>query len=279
MTDELPQTQPTQEIPVAPAPPEAAPPVGAPTDAESLRKSLRRHRIWLIVITVVMSLLLIVNGFILLMTWGIGAGIGMSGPEVGDAAVKQAEQEIRGAYGSRVKDIDVRTVKMDYGMSISFPFSLMAGESGESLYASYRLKDSKVVFANVLIEGLPGEDIAAMGMLPTKGPLSSRMTEKQLNSFLKAYAAETSKPLGGITRYGQGRYALDTGSRVPEEIRVGDKSYATDSLWSAVEGKVVTGDKVDMDLADEMGTNVLVFEEDAKTGEFTCLGSDSSYGM
>lgn len=254
-----------QEVPV---PQPAADEAADTTSFEALQKSVRKHRIWLIVITIALSLLLLLNGCSLVMNFGFGM---FAGPRIEEGDIQQTKNQVKDAYGKRLKSVEVRTVKASYE-GMPFPYSILEGGLSETLYIEYTLNDSKVVFANVLTEGPMGNDVAASGLLPTKGPLTSRMTAEQLDHFLEAYAKETRDPLGGVMRYGDGLYAMEMGGRTPDEIKVGDKEYATEDLWSATKGLVVSGDKADMDMMG-MESSALVFREDPETGEFTCLGT------
>lgn len=243
----------------------------------ALAVSVRRHRIWLIILTSVLALM--TAGIVAMVMLAVGIGsFASESLGVSEESVAKAKQEVEGAYGDRLKKIDVRSVEVDYG-GTAFPFSLMSGGSMKSLYVEYSLKDSDVVFADLLSSGMFGEGVASSGMLPTKGSLVSRMSPEKFDRLLAAYSAETKTPLGAIRRYGDDSYFSETGSKVPDELTVGDRTLPTKELWSAVEGRIIKGDSVDMSDDADYSRNALIFWEDPATGEFAFLGTEPSNSM
>jgi hypothetical protein len=124
-----------------------------------------------------------------------------------------------------------------------------------------------------------GEGVASSGMLPTKGSLVSRMSPEKFDRLLAAYADETKSPLGAVRRYGDESYFSETGSKVPDELTVGDRTLPTKELWSAVEGRIIKGDSVDMSGDSDYSRNALIFWEDPATGEFAFLGTEPTNSM
>lgn len=257
---------------VEPAESIAPPAVDAAASLARLQASSRRHLIWLIVLTVFMALALCGVISVVGMTFGIGAVF--EGPDMAsDEQISEAEREIEAAYGAKLQDLEVRGVEVTYG-DVPFPYSIMSGGDMESLYIEYELKGSDVVVADLLEAGFYGDGLSSSGMIPTKGSLVSRMEIDQFERLLAAYGAETTAPLGSIRRYGDKPYYMETGTSIPDELTVGDKSYPTKELWTANEGRIIEGDSVDMNDEEGMGRSALIFREDTATGEFEFLGTE-----
>ncbi len=183
-------------------------------------------------------------------------------------------EEIESAFGDELESLDVRTVRVDYGEP--FPFSLISGMPGgeEAIYVEYKLKGVDVVIADV--PGGPwGFDLVNSGILPVRGSLASRMTHEQFGRILRAYAEETEAPLGSVRRYGDSSGMMYYDSPSPDEIVVAGIEYPTKELWSAVEGTLIEGERIDMSLGMDYVRKALVFHEHPETGEFEYLGSES----
>lgn len=237
-----------------------------------LEASVRRHRIWLIILTATMVVALCGVTSVVGLTLGVGATLGE--PDMaGDEQISKAKQEIELAYGERLRDLEVRAVEVEYGAA-PFPYSLMSGGGMESLYIEYGLTGSDVLVANLLESGMFGGGLSTSGMLPTKGSLVSRMELQQFERLLTAYGNQTKAPLGSVRRYGDRPYPTETGVSVPEEVTVGDTSYPTKELWTVSEGRVVKGDSIDMSDESGLGRSSLIFRENTATGEFVFLGTE-----
>jgi hypothetical protein len=248
-----------------------------------LAKTVRGLKRWVIGLTIVVALMAIGGAAtVSVAAWGIfaipGAMMGTS-MEPSAEAIEDTRSEIRSALGDRLDKLDVRAVTIDYGFGPPFPYSLMAGAGdSKSIYVEYRLKDSPTLIAGVL-EGSPfGMDVASSGMLPTKGSLSSRMTDEQFERILKAYAVETRAPFGSVRRYGD-RSAMMEGRAVPDKVRVGSQEYPSLELWSVTQGTLAKGDRISMDETHNFSGKSYVFHEDSKSGEFTCVGTEPAYGL
>lgn len=246
--------------------------VTSPVTLAALEASIRRHRIWLIILTLAMVLSACGATTVVGLTLGLGATSG--GPDMAsDERVSGIKEEIGVACGDRLEDVQVRAVEVKYGAA-PFPYSLMSGGNMESLYVEYRLKDSDVLIANLLEPGMYGDSLSASGMLPMKGSLASRMSLEQFERLLAAYGSQTKTPLGSVRRYGDRPYLSPSGSTVPDEVTVGDARYSTKELWSVTEGKVIKGESLDISEDMGLGRNALIFREDKATGEFVFLGTE-----
>ncbi len=271
---------PSAQVPTAtdaPATPEIPQPHAEEISPAALAASVRRIKIWLTILSVIMGIALIgACGIVATAVLGI-AGLDSGGPQVDKAEVESVKAEFQTALGDDLESLEVRAVSMNFG-DAPFPFSILSGGSGgeSAIYVEYRLKSSPVVVADVL-GGPFGNNPRGSGMIPTKGTLASRMTDEQFSRILAAYAAETKSPLGTIRRYNDQSEMMDGPSTTPEKIIIGNKEYKSGELWSAVEGKIIEGDSVDMNTGDfgEPRT-AFVFHEDPKTGEFSFLGTESS---
>lgn len=241
----------------------------------ALAVSVRRIRLWLIVLS------LIVSGMVFVGVAVAGLFVmSFRGPESEilptTRGVDDVREEFKSALGSRLESIAVREVSIDFG-SPPFPYSLLRGETGEKMtYVEYRLKGSPVLVAGML-GGPFGGDPSRSGMLPTRGSLASRMTDQQFQRLLSAYAAETKEPLGSVRRYTDRPYMQ--GGDVPEKVAVGARQYPARELWSAVEGRLVKGDRVTFSDESMFGRDALIFHEDPKTGAFTYLGTEPANGF
>ena len=253
-------------------PPRVPVPDVVPSIAE-LARSVRRHRIWLIILTLVLVLPLIAScGSIAFLASTFGPMSDMS--TIQDEEADRTRQEIEDALGDRIEDLEVRVVSMSYGDS-GFPFSLMpSGYDEQSLYVEYRLKDSGVVVADLV--GPYAMDAASAGLIPTRGSLASRMTDQQYDRLIAAYAAESNSPLGSVRRYNDAESMMMEETTVPAEVVVGDTTYPSKELWSATEGRIVRGESFNADEEMSFTRRVYVFHEDPKTGEFTPLGTESA---
>jgi len=274
---------PSAQIPAAPEAP-AAPEIPQPHAEEIspavFAASLRRIKIWLTILSVIMGIAVIgACGIVATAVFGI-AGLESGPPQVDQAEVESVKAEFQTALGDKLESLDARPVSMNFG-DAPFPFSILSGGYGGEnvIYVEYRLQDSPVVVADVL-GGPFGNDPQGSGMMPTKGTLASRMTDEQFSRILAAYAAETKSPLGTIRRYNDQSERMDGPSTAPEKITIGNKEYKSGELWSAVEGKIIEGDSVDMNSGDfgEPRT-AFVFHEDPETGVFAFLGTESSETM
>jgi hypothetical protein len=260
-------------------------PVASPAEqpeVAALNKSVRRLTIWLVILTVVVGLTFVcVGGAIVVSVAGFG-GFVSDGISQGELDTETPMVEIKNALGDKLESADVRSVTIDYGDEVPFPFGLMgAGMDEQSLYVEIHLKDSDVVIAGVL-NGMYGDDLLASGVLPTKGSLTSRMTDEQFKRILDAYAAETKLPLGSVRRYNDVSSEMaEPGTAVPETVIIGNKKFKSAELWSAVEGTLVKGDTLKLSGTSfyENGPKAFVFHEDPETGEFTFLGTESTQSV
>ena len=240
---------------------------------EALKSSVRRLWIWLIVVSVVLAC--VVVGVFVAVAGVYAPMLGFSDESMGATpeTVTKTRQEIQNAYGDRIGNLTVRTVKVDE-MGLPFPYSMASGTDSKSLYVEYTLKDSNVVVADLMGLGPYGDNISASGMLPTKGSLVSRMSPEQFDRLLLAYGRETKSPLGSVRRYGDAPFEGEGGAVTPDEVTVGGKKYSTKELWSANEGRVITGDSVDLNDESDFNRNAFIFREDPATGEFVFLGTE-----
>lgn len=277
MTDQTP-------VPDAPYPPQTSSPAPAPVpnpvnpvplevgpSLADLAKSVRRHRIWLIALTVLMMLPVLLSCFSLLaIPMALDGFVGEM--SIDDEQLERARDEVEEAYGDRIKELDVRVVTTRYD---DMPFSFLSGAMNEeSLYIECELEDSGVLVADVISVVFGIEDLSGSGIIPTKGNLASRMSDEQLDAVLEAYAAETDAPLGSVRRYTDPGQMYDESSPAPDEVRIGKTAYPSQELWKISEGLVVKGDTVDGN-SDELFTRQgHVFHEDPETGEFTYLGTE-----
>lgn len=189
-----------------------------------------------------------------------------------DHQLERARDEVEEAYGQRIKKLDVRVVTMSYDDT---PFSFMSsGMDEELVYIECELK-SGVVIADPVSSFYGVENLSGSGIIPTRGSLTSRMTDEQLDAALAAYAAETDTPLGSVRRYTDDEMFDETDS-VPDEVEIGKKTYASKELWKFVEGLIVEGDTVDGNNESYYSRRAHVFHEDPDTGEFVYLGSESA---
>lgn len=266
-SDRIETPYPVQDPPLPPA-------LDVSPSLADLAKSVRRHKIWLIVLTVAVLVPVIVScGSIALVTSTFGLGSGM--PAIEAEEIDATRSEIEDALGGKIEDLDVRAVSMSYG-DTGFPYSFIdGGFDEESIYVEFRLKGSGVVVADV-IGGPFGMDAASSGLIPTRGSLASRMTDEQYDRLVAAYADETSAPLGAIRRYTDASFMMMEETSVPDEVVVGDTTYPSKELWSATEGKLISGDSVDMDVEMGASRSAFIFHEDPKTGEFTPLGTETA---
>lgn len=251
----------------------------ATNDGAGVEAAIRRLRVWLIVLTVLVAVL--VAAAIAGAIWLPGqidddaeeAEV-YPGMTVSDDQLATTRGEIENALGGAVADLEVRRVTMTFD-DTSIPAEA-AGEE-EFVYVSFRLVDSGVVVADI-VGGPYSHDVSSSGMVPTQGSLRSRMTERQFERFLAAYAEETTAPLGNVRRYNdRAEMGMMPGSVQSDRIRAGGKSYKVEDLWAATEGLLVEGDTIGME---EMGTmrKAFIFYEDPKTGAFTFLGTEPAAG-
>jgi hypothetical protein len=245
--------------------------------AAELLTTVRRLRAWLIVLSVLVALLVaaaIVAA--VLVPRAIDdrdetAFVGAIGPTADQVATTR--EEIESALGGSLEGLDVRLVTMKFD-DASMPADVPSEE--RFIYVQYTLKDSGVVVADI-VGGPFGPDPMTMGMLPTQGPLQSRMTPGQFDRFIAAYAHETTSPLGNVRRYNDRAEMMMPGSAPGEVVRVGNKKYKANDLWAATEGMTVEGDAVGMDVW-STSRKALVFYEDPKSGAFTFLGTEPALG-
>lgn len=265
MPDHTPLVEPCRPAPLASP--------GTPSTAD-LARSVRRLRVWLAVVTAVVSLFVVgacASGALML------TGFSMMGEEfagVTEEQVAATRREFELELGDRLERIEVRAVAIDYGEA-PFPYAFLEGSTDEkTLYVEYKLKGSDVLVAD-LVGGPMGEDAVSSGILPTEGSLNSRMTAEQFDRLLAAFAAETKSPLGVVRRYNDPPMWVGDESPVAAEVTVGTKEYRSKELWSATQGRIVEGDRVDVE--HDTGTRqALIFHEDPKTGVFTYLGTEPS---
>jgi len=246
--------------------------------AAKLVTTVRRLQIWVIVLTVLVALLIaaVIVGFV---RWPRDTDDDQvpanSTPvmTVTDQQLATARQEIQSAYGDTLDSLDVCRVTMDYNDP-----SLPAGAGGEEqfIYVNYRLKGSSVVVADI-VGGPFGPDAASMGMLPTQGSLTSRMTQEKFDRLLLAYAAETSAPLSNVRRYNDSIAMMVPGAPQNGVVPVGDKKYKASDLWAASEGLLVEGDRLGMETLGA-SRKALIFYEDPRSGAFTFLGTEPAVG-
>lgn len=253
-------------------------PTAEQPEVAALAKSVRGLKTWLVILTVVVGLTFAcVGGAIAVSVASLG-GLVSGGFDQGDLDTEAAKLEIQDALGGMLESVDVRTITMDYGDPMPLAFTLLGeGMSEKSLYVEIHLKRSDVVIANP-ISSMYGEDLSASGVLPTKGSLTSRMTDEQFKQILDAYAAETNLPLGSIRRYNDVASDMaEPGTAVPETVTIGNKKFKSAELWSAVEGTLVKGDTLNMnDGPFENGPKAFVFHEDPETGVFTFMGTENA---
>lgn len=245
----------------------------------TLVASVRRIKIWLGVVTALLVLLALAScGAMSVMFLGIGGFPFATGMSVSDEQIDAARRDFENGFGSDIESLDVRAVVIEYGDS-GFPFSLVQGAAGEeTVYVECHLKSSDVVIAD-LVGYMYGLDAASSGMIPTKGSLSSRMTQDQFDRLLEAFAAETDYPLGSVHRYADRDEMMFEGTSVGETILVGDKEYAANELWAATEGRLVEGDRIDVGTEPSATRDALIFHEDPATHEFVFLGTEPSMSM
>jgi hypothetical protein len=196
------------------------------------------------------------------------------GMTVSDEQLATTRAEIENALAGAIEDLEVRRVTMSFD-DPSIPAEATGEE--EFVYVSFRLSDSGVVVADI-VGGPYAPDVSSGGMVPTQGSLRSRMTERQFERFLAAYADETTAPLGNVRRYNDRvEMGMMPGTIQSDSIRAGGKSYQVEDLWAATEGLLIEGDTVGME---EMGTmrKAFIFYEDPKSGAFTFLGTESAAG-
>ena len=240
----------------------------------ALRTSVNRQRIWLIWLTVVTTVsVLCVLSVVALFTIGFSSALSQPS-HVSAEQLGQTKQEVERAYGDKLQKVEARAITLEIGGGPS-PFTILPGADSESIYVEYSLRGSSVVVAG-LLGGTFGNDIASSGMLPTEGSLASRMSLEQFQALLAAYGAETTSPLGSVRRYNDDPYANESGSKSSDEISVGAQTYPTKELWSAAEGRIIKGGRVDMNDSSSFARKAFIFREDPATGQFTFLGTEAA---
>lgn len=251
-----------------PAPPDrpaaGAEPGGA--SLEQLTVSVVRLRMWLIALTLAFALLTLGACSPLALLF-VGATFMDDGsPAPAASSVEDVRRQVGDAYGRRLTDLEVRVVSLSYG-DAPFPFSLVEGNE-KCVYLEAHLNDPDIVIADIVGSSA---DLVSSGLLPTRGPLSERLTDERFARLAAAFRARTESPLGRVFRYRE-QPSMDTES-LPDEVTVGGATYATEEMWSAVVGRSSVGDRID--LSDSGDTrDSLVFHEDPGTGEFTYVGTE-----
>lgn len=245
--------------------------------AHELAAALRRLKRWLIVLTVLVTLLvaaMIVAAVLVPRAIHDQQQSAYAGP-IGPTAdqVAATRQDVESALGARLESLDARLVTMKFD-DPSAPADVPGDE--QFIYVQYRVKGSDVLVADI-VGGPFGSDPASMGMLPTQGSLQSRMTQEQFDRVLAAYGRETSAPLSNVRRYNDRAEMMMPGSVQGGTVRVGKQTYKASDLWSATEGMQVTGDTVGMDVW-STDRKALIFYEDPKSGAFIFLGTEPAFG-
>lgn len=237
----------------------------ASTGDVDLARKVRNLRRWLLAVTAVFALsVLAIGAFAWLF---VSRFAGMEGPVVKPEQVAEIRQEYEKALGPRLAQLKVRAVRVDYGDAMG-PVPFFTPRE-ELVYVEYRLKDSKVVFANL---GGPGGEV---DLLPSRGSLESRMTDDQFAALLRAYEAETAAPFGGVHRYTDRGFDGPSNVSASDALTVAGKKYPQDELWVVSEGVVVEGDTFKPNEVMH-GSRAMVFHEDPKTGAFVFIGTDDS---
>lgn len=231
-----------------------------------LTASVRRLRVWVIVLSVIVGIGVLGTmsplAFVALMAFGDGS------PDVTSAEVQAVETAVEGAVRGMTDEADVRKVQVSYGGD-SFPFAFMGGT--DMIYVEYKIDDTGVTVANVF-NPVPGTTLLDSGLIPTQAIGDSKLTAEQFARLLDAYAVRSKKPLGGVLPYGASQWSAepsDTGT-----VTIAGGKYAASELWSALPGRTVKGDKVRENRDIVSGRETLVFRLDPGTGEFTYVGSE-----
>lgn len=245
----------------------------------SLVASVRRIKIWLGVLTALLVLAILVScGALSVLFLGFGGFPFATGMSVSDEQIDAARRDFENGFGSDIESLDVRAVAIEYG-DMGFPFAFMQGAGGEeTIYVECHLKSSDVVIAD-LVGYMYGLDAASSGMIPTKGSLSSRMTQEQFDSLLEAFSEETDYPLGSVRRYADRDEMMFESAPIGEALVIGDQEYPANELWAAAEGRLIEGDSVDMSTESNTTRDALIFHEDPATQEFVFLGTEPSMSM
>jgi hypothetical protein len=241
-----------------------------PTELEQARRSLKRWRIAAIALMVAVVLGLLGSCALVLLVSPFSPALELLGGGMNEPdQTAKLKASIKKAYKSDLESVTVKRVKDPMGAP--FPYSFLEG-GGHMYEVQYRLKGSDVPFAGVLYD--PSMSTIG-GFIPPQGSLKNRMPLDRLYKLMAAYKAETSEPLGGVTRYGSEEMMMEApSSSVPETLTVDGKDYPTEQLWMAREGLTEAKESA---IFDGGQTNALVFFEDPKTGEFVYVGTEPTF--
>jgi hypothetical protein len=239
------------------------PPKMEPDSVQELKRSVRRLRIWLGVVTAGLVLLLLGSCSPIAIIAVLAA---TSNGAPSQSEIASLRSSVQSGLGDRLSSLEVRSISIK-DPTTPFPFSAFG--LGHDIYIQGQLKGSGVTIAATVPQG---SDPAASGLVPTQGALTDRMTDAQLDRFLAAFHHETSQPFGGVTRYSpQNSSAAASGT-----VTIAGTAYPLQELWSATIGRLVSGNSIDLVSSGSNTTQALVFWENPKTGEFQFLGKESA---
>ena len=252
-----------------PSLPSSAPDVSS---LAALAKSVRLIKVWLIVLTLALGAFAaaVVVMQVVGDEGGEGPGYAADMYQPSEEQVAEARAEVEKAFGARLESVDARIVQVE------MPEGAMVGTTEEpgpppTLYVEYRLKGLDTPVAGTLMD--PTASVASSGLVPTMGSLVSRMSDEEFEALLAAYAKVTPSALGGVRRYGDSPAQMP-GQVVPDTVKSGGRTYRTDELWAVKVGALIEGDHVSIEESGFTESNVHVFHEDRRTGEFTYLGTE-----
>ncbi|MDZ4181073.1 MAG: hypothetical protein U1E29_17870 [Coriobacteriia bacterium] len=261
--------EPTADVSSLPPTPGPVHPQAISADYERLDRSVRGLRIWLIVLSVAIVLLFLCSCAVVSSTvFGFGGLMMSMDMSVPDEQVEQVTQEVEDAFGDRLEHLDVRAVRVNYGE----PAWLSGMPAEEVLYVEYRLRGIDVTVASAA--STYGPELLTAGIVPTRGSLSSRMTDEQFEAILEAYGEQTRSPFGPVRRYSDADpYAYEP-TTPKDTIVVAGEEYATATLWAVTEGELVDGDSLDRSGMGPTG-KAYIFFEDSEAGTFEFLGTEA----
>lgn len=225
-----------------------------------LARSVGRLRVWVIV----MSVLVVVTTCAPTALGGLALLVGVTagGPRLEPDSVERA---IKQGLDRQLESVVVREVKVKSG-DAPFPFSLLDGGQGVALEARTTggVEMSEVLQADGV---LTAEDL-----LPTVGPLTTRMSDTRLAALLNAYRGRSSKPFGQIVTYSE--LHPDSTQTESRQLEVSGRQYPAERVWVVVTGYQASGESVDISSAAFAERAGLVFFENAE-GEFEYVGSET----
>jgi hypothetical protein len=229
----------------------------------ALARSVKRLRVWVIVLTVVVSLLVLGSCAPLALV-GLAMGTaGMGGPSPSPTNLSSVRSEIQTSLGANLASLQVRSVEVSYPEVSEIPF-FSAKE--HLVYVEAHLKDPDVVIADVLgFAGSPTES----GLLPTKASFASRLSDQQYLALLRAFRAKTDRPVGPISTYADSSHgSADT------TVAIDGRYYPASQLWSVTVGRRVSSDRT-FEVKPGARRDCLVFWEEPGTGRFEYVGTES----